>query len=380
MFEFLKRKTKMSTEIVETSASKVDFAGAKLNQIGLNDPYCPEIKSSYGYIYGDRNLYPQQLLRAYSTSPIHQACINYKVLMTAGEGLFLDRTNLNLDKQIIGEQLMYFFNKAIEGITNDYFIHNRFYLQITWNSNFTKIIKIKHISAEKIRVFDINDNFEPISFNYCFDWKQVGRFGTIKYPIFSTENKKDNVQLFEFQGDTPGKKIYTLPTYRSSLDWVNLDGQMATYHNANITNSLNPSLVVKFFQLPDTDQKKESIRQALVDSFAGAEKTGRVMTFFSPDKETAPEVIQLEPNKLDKTFISLTDTIQRAITYSHNINPDLLGLKTPGSLGTNAGQLSEIKAQFIESVILPAKNKIECELNYLASINGITGIQLKSKI
>jgi hypothetical protein len=378
MFEFLKRKEKPVQEVQLKQG--VDFAGAKINQIGLSDPYCPEIKSSYGFIYGERNLYPQQLLKAYSTSPIHQACINYKVLLTTGEGVYLDRTNLGLDKQIVAEQLIHFLNKSIDCIVNDFFIHNRFYLQITWNADFTKIIKIKPISAEKIRVFDINEDFEPISFNYCFDWKQVGRFGTKVYPIFNTDNKKDKIQLFEYQGPTPGKKIYTLPSYRSSLDWINLDGQMAIYHNANITNSLNPSLVVKFFQLPDTDQKKETIRQQLVDSFAGAEKTGRVMTFFAPDKESAPEVIQLEPNKLDKTFLGLTDTIQRAITYSHNVNPDLLGLKTPGSLGSNAGQLEEIRAQFIESVILPAKYKIEAELNYLSSINGITGIQLKSKI
>ncbi len=225
-------------------------------------------------------------------------------------------------------------NKAIKGLTYDYFIHNRFYLECTWNNDFTKIIKMKRLGAETIRIFDIDTDFEPISYMYCFD-------------------------------------------YRQAINWVGLDSDMGTYHKANIVNSLNPSLLVEFYNVPDTDEKKQQTLSNINASFAGPSNTGRAMVFFSPDKDSAPSVTQMEPNKLDKTFLGLTDTIQRQVLFAHNLNPDLMGLKTPGSLGQNAGQLEEIKNQFLNSVIIPAQNEIENEINYLASFNGLCGFTLK---
>lgn len=375
---FFNRKKEVVPQTMELQrpTQTTEFKGGRMIGVGLGDPYCPEQKGGYGYIYGPSNLYPQQLLTAYSTSPIHQSCVNFKTLNTSGNGVEVDMESFNLNQKISATQLLKQLNDSIEGLTNDFFIHSRFYFEIHWNTDFTKIIKIKYLPAETIRIYNVDNNFEPTEYIYCFDWKQPGRFGYKMFPKFNQSNKTNTIQLYEYQAATPGKKIYTLPTYRSALDWISLDGSMAIYHNANIQNSLNPSLIVKFFEIPDTEEKKESIRESLVDSFGGPEKTGRVMTFFSPDKDSAPEVTQLQPNLLDKTFLQLTDTVQRSICYAHSINADLLGLKTPSSLGNNAGQMAELKKQFVDSIIKPAKNKIETELNYLTSFNGVTGFKL----
>jgi hypothetical protein len=85
----------------------------------------------------------------------------------------------------------------------------------------------------------------------------------------------------------------------------------------------------------------------------------------------------MQPNQLDKTFLSLTDTIQRQICYGHNIDPMLLGLKTPGSLG-NSTSLPYAFDIFNQSVIQPAQMDIENILNYFLSLNGMT-IKIKLK-
>lgn len=372
MFGFFKKQEPSTTiDEIKTKPFGVDLSAHRAT-LNVTDPYVSEIKSTYGYNFGERNLYPQQLLRFYSTSPIHCAAINYKALLTSGEGIQTLDANLSLEKRIDAEQFKHFLNRSIEGLTYDMYLHSRFYLEVTWNPSYTKIINLKRIPAESIRIFDVDKTFEATEYIYCFDWRQPGRFGTTKYAKFNPEDKKNRVQLYEYQQDIPGKKLYTLPSYRSCLDWVSLDSQMGVYHTANISNSLNPSLIVKFYSTPDTDEKKREIRDSLVNSFGGAANAGRVMTMFSPDKDSAPDVEQLEPSKLDKSFLSLTDTIQRQILYAHNINPDLLGLKTPGSLGTNGGQLEEIKNQFKYSVIRPVKKIIQDEINYLASFNGLS--------
>ena len=376
MFEFFKKqKLSVATEPIQIPQMG-EIKASKFNTPDFTDPYCPEVKGSYGYIFGDRNLYPQQLLKFYASSPIHASCINFKALLTFGQGFTYSNKNATLNERITAQQFEFFLNKMGTGLVNDYFIHNRFYVEVTWNNDFTKIIKMKRLPAEMIRIAEVNNQMESIKFNYCFDWKQVGRFGVIAYPKFDTENKKDKVQVYEYQEDIPGKKLYTLPSYRSCLDWVSLDADMGIFHRNNINNSLNPSLIVQFPSVPDTDEKKEQVRQNFVNSFGGAANAGRAIITFSPEKESMPVITQMDAQKLDKSFLALTDQLQRQILFSHNINPDLLGLKTPGSLGSNAGQLDALKAQFLASVITPAKSKILAELNCLASLNGLSSFDL----
>ena len=377
IFGFGKKEKLSAQEPIATKG--LEFSGAKISSLNLSDPYCPEIRGGNGFVFGERNLYPQQLLKAYSQSVMDANCINYKVWMTSTSFSY-DKSAMTFDKQITAEQFNFFLNKAAEGLVFDYFLHNRYYLEITWNKDFSKIIKMEHIPAETIRIYNVDNKMQPTEYIYCYDWRYLGRFGTKVYPKFSSENKKDNVQLFEYQSYTPGKKIYTLPSYRSAMDWIALEGQLGIYHNSNMVNSLNPSFLIRFHQLPDTDEKKEQVRQNLVDTFAGADKAGRLMAIFSPDKDSSPDIEQLEPSKLDKGFLGLVDTTQRAICAAHSVNADLLGLKTAGSLGDSAGQLAEIKTQFINSIILPTKQKIEAEINYLASFNGIGGFTLNSNI
>ncbi len=78
----------------------------------------------------------------------------------------------------------------------------------------------------------------------------------------------------------------------------------------------------------------------------------------------------MDPNKLDATFLSLTDTIQRQICYSHQLDPQLLGLKTPGSLG-NSGDFIYSFNLFNQTIIQPAQRELESIFNTFIAINGI---------
>jgi phage portal protein BeeE len=145
---------------------------------------------------------------------------------------------------------------------------------------------------------------------------------------------------------------------------------MSEYHKSNIRNSINPSILIQFYEKPGSDEEKQMIVRELNNSFAGARKTGRSMITFSDGKDLSPTVTQMEANKLDKTFLSLTDTIQRQICYSHQIDPMLLGLKTPGSLG-NSGEFLYSFNLFNASQIQPAQRQIENILNKFIQVNGL---------
>jgi hypothetical protein len=131
---------------------------------------------------------------------------------------------------------------------------------------------------------------------------------------------------------------------------------------------LNPSLFIQFYEKPNTEEEKQRIKSGLQNTFGGARKAGKAMVNFADGKDFAPTVTQLEPNKLDKTFLSLTDTIQRQLCYAHQIDPQLLGLKTPGSLG-NSCEMETSYRIFNATVIQPAQKDLENIFNELIAIN-----------
>lgn len=313
---------------------------------------------------------PRLLAELYTQSPLHSSIINFKKLLTSGQGYSVNDDNLDMTNKISLNQLTNQFDSMLNEISMDLFIYNTIAIEVTWNKDNTKIIKLERIEPNKLNISELNDKMQPLSFIYNFDWDFPSKYTTKHYPAFDVHNKKDKVQLYYYQVETPGMKIYTVPSYSSAINWIKIDKSMADYHTANIDNSLNPGMLIQFPYSPESAEEKTKILQDINQSFAGAKKAGRAMINFGADKESLPIITQLEPNKLDKTFVALTDTIQRQVCYAHGLDPQLLGLKTPGSLG-NSGDFMYSFNLFNSSVIQPSQIIIENILNKFISTNGI---------
>jgi len=336
-------------------------------------------KTARGYLFGVNGMFPQELNRLYHQSPLHSTILNFKRLMTVGNGYDFssDITKIPGNDKLALNQLTIQFDNQMNDIAMDYFIHSRICLKITWNKDNTRILKVERISPDKIRIEDVNDEMKADCYLYNWDWTYPSKCETKSYAKFDQFNKKDKVQIYVFQVSSPGMKLYAEPQYQSALNWVALDSEMSSYHKANILNSVNPSILIQYFQKPGTKEEKQQVLFDLNSSFAGSKKTGRAMVTFSDGKDLAPTITQMDANKLDKTFLSLTDTIQRQICYAHQIDPQLLGLKTPGSLG-NSGDFAYAFTIFKQSVIIPAQIDLSSILNGFLAINGL-GIKLKYK-
>lgn len=359
------------TEIFQTFKKEVSTANAFDITTDYGVPYNSVFRTSKGYLFGVDGFFPQQLDLLYSNSPLHSAIINFKKLLSVGNGLTVDGFDKADGKTKIAiNQLTVQFDEMLSDIAMDLIIHSAIAIEVHWNSDFTKILKIERVSPDKIRINEVNYKMEPISFLYNWDWVNSSRYPTRELSVFSPLSKKEKCQLLFFQVKSPGMKLYAEPTYQSALPWVILDAEMAQYHKANIINSLNPSMLIQYFEKPGSGEEKQQVLFDINNSFAGARKTGRAMITFSDGKELAPTVTQMEPNKLDKTFLQLTDTIQRQICYAHGIDPQLLGLKTPGSLG-NSGELAYAYEIFNASQIQPLQKEIEKIFNKIMVSNGL---------
>lgn len=359
------------TPTIQTATVKPFEANLQSFNIGFDYTQMQQdlYRGSKGYLYGPDGLFPQELNRLFHQSPLHSSILSFKRLLTTGNGYTTDGT-LNGMGVITLNQLTNQFDSMMNEMAMDYFIHSRICLKITWNSDNTKILKVKRISPDKIRIDKLNDEMEAEEYLYNWDWLFPNKYPTIKYHKFDQMDKDHKVQLYVYQVSSPGMKLYAEPSYQSALNWVMLDAEMSQYHKANITNSLNPSMLIQYFEKPGTKEEKQQVLYDLNNSFAGSRKTGRAMVTFSDSKDLAPTVQQLDPNKLDATFLSLTDTIQRQICYSHQLDPQLLGLKTPGSLG-NSGDFIYSFNLFNQTIIQPAQRELESIFNTFIAINGI---------
>jgi hypothetical protein len=368
---FSSKKIETPTPIIVDKKSTPNLSAFNLNVDYSTMGYQDLMRGPRGYLFGQDGLYPNELNQFVKKSPLHSAILSMKRLLTTGNGYEIEgQGDLSTKDKITLNQLTSQFDGLINEVAMDLFIHSRICLKITWNADNTKIIKVKRISPDKIRIDEVNEEMEPTSFLYNWDWVFPSKYPTLKYAKFDQANKKDKVQLLQYQVESAGMRLYAEPTYQSALNWIILDAEMSSYHRANIVNSVNPSMLIQFYFEPENLEEQQSIIRGIRSSFAGSERTGRLMTTFSPDKDSAPSVTQMEPNKLDGTFIQLTDTIQRQVSYAHQIDPQLLGLKTPGSLG-NSGDFLYAFNMFNQQVIQPAQRIIEGILNDILAINGL---------
>ena len=82
-------------------------------------------RTANGYLYGVNGLFPQELNKCFHQSPLHAAIINFKKLLTTGNGYSIDSSGLDGMGKISLNQLTSQFDTMLNEIAMDYFIHSR---------------------------------------------------------------------------------------------------------------------------------------------------------------------------------------------------------------------------------------------------------------
>jgi hypothetical protein len=118
--------------------------------------------------------------------------------------------------------------------------------------------------------------------------------------------------------------------------------------------------------VPDPEQREE-IYNTMVAKYAGSNVSGKLFLTFADGKEQAPEITPIQNNGSDKLWVELNAMVQEAILTAHQISsPELLGIMTPGKLGT-ADHL-EAQDHFQNLVIKPLQNEIKGVFQKLLTI------------
>lgn len=297
----------------------------------------------------------------YESAPAHSACIKLAVNSAISMGYeFVDYESLPAKDKIAIQTFKVSTNlsKFIKEITTDYRLHNRINIMVIKSNN---SLTFKRISPAKIGY-----NYDKTKYFFSNDYASTS-FTSVydKYDI----TKPDGVYMLDFDGMVDKYDPYPAPEWLSGFKHIKINAAIPDFHDANMVNSINPSMVIKVPKEFKGDEKQKWFKELFKQK--GVKETGNVMVFSGAQKDLLPEVQQLSANDNDKLFKELRESTIDDICMAHNVNPVLIGVKTPGSLGAN--QESELAWKiFNDLVVTDLRNHIEESINTLLMYSGIT--------
>lgn len=369
IFGYNLSKVQKTTEMpqIETPAA-FNMGMDSLSLSAMTD--LPTIKESRNkdYVeYGSSNLYPEYLKDMFNTSPTHNAIVKTKAQMVVGDGWIYDDTLLDEAKKIEVIKILNFIKRDMYDLSLDYQIFGAMAFEIIWSLDFSKVVEVNRIDVSKLRSGKFDDG-EVEEWYYKRDWANR-REDAVCIPVLDLSNRQDHRQIIYIPGQMVSNEYYAEPQYISSMDWITLESQVGLYYRSLIENGFNPSLVVKIFRRPGSQEERDQTVGDLKRTFGGVKNTGKAMVMFSDGKELAPEVMPIEVANVDKQFTVIADQItQKILTGERATTPELFGIAVPGQLGSGDFE-TKVKC-FSKFVIAPDQFIFEQAVNKILRLNG----------
>jgi hypothetical protein len=305
--------------------------------------------------YGIANMAPQELIRLYNSSPTHRACVMSKWYGVRGESISLkggDDKRLQMANSK-GDSIYDLWNKA----TLDFILYGAFATNIVWRRDRDLGFEMYSMDTSKLRAerADMDDHVK----NYYFssDWAYPKKFVPRKIASFDITSDEPS-QVFYYTTHSPGNEYYATPTYWGGATAIATEVEVYNWWHSNIINGLNPSLFVSLNAGIPAPDEREQIFQTLTAKYSSSNNPGKLMLTFANSKDEAPEITQITPNGSDKMWIEMNAAVQQAVLTSHQVSSaNLLGIQTPGSLGTP--DHLEAQDHFQHLVINPIQEEIK---------------------
>jgi DNA-binding MarR family transcriptional regulator len=344
----------------------------KFDQVPL--PVYKEVKGKDWVYYGEKNDYPNYLLRLYNNSAKHNAIVTGKVDYICGNGWeaiaedemdkakaygVIDKVNSN------GESLQ----ELTQKIATDLTLFGGYYLQVIWSKATAEISEIYHVDYCKVRT-----NKDCNKFYIAEDWIKNGNVNpNPKYTEYDgfNENSPTGTQILYYKEYRAGDDLYSLPDYRGAINYIEVDISIGEYHLNTINNGMFSSKLINLNGGAVSQEEEDRIERLFKDKFSGSKNAGKFMLSFNENKDNAPSIIDLSGTELDKHFDLLNKTVQQEIFSGHKVtSPMLFGIKTEGQLGGRA-ELRESSELFQNTYVNGKQRSIESIINFLYDYNDV---------
>jgi DNA-binding Lrp family transcriptional regulator len=332
-----------------------------LHRLSFLDDSLPIFKENKakGYItYGLDNLYPQELIRLYNSSPKHNAIINQKAAYIVGANTDIkgaNTTDIAVTQDFLANINAYEdFENLKSKLAQDYELFDGFAIEVIWNKAKTKPAEYYHLPFQNVRLG------KDCAY-YSEDW-QNQRSEICKYPYFNA-NTRENKQVFYFKLYRAGQKEYPLPSYIGALRYIEIDSEIQNWHFNSIKNGFSAQTLIQFFKGIPTPEEMRLTERRFKSQKTGTHNAGGMIIGYNEPSERPAEITNLQPSDFDKQFLQLNDTVRDEIFVGHRIsNPVLFGISTAGALGQR-NELIEAYELFQQAYIEPRQKQFDSALN-----------------
>jgi len=344
----------------------------KFSVINVNNNQLPVImedtKTRYNWIpfgvFGHDDFFDAVTL-AYNNSTTNAACIEGISDLIFGKGLFSKNESFQKELERIIPQ------EEIKRVAFDLKLFGNAALQVYWNDEHTKIVKMYQVPVQTLRAEKLGSSPRIENYYYCVDWNDQRKVrDKKKIPAFETSNEK--MEILYIKHYCPGYYYYALPDYVSALQFAVSEGELSNLHLHNITNGFLPMVMVNFNNGVPAPEERQTIEDLLQAKFTGTNNAGRFMLSFTDDPATKPTVETISIDNLHEKFQYVAEYSQDRILVAHRItSPLLFGIRTANN--GFSSQSEEMKTAFSilqTMTIMPFQNLIVNALDYALQIGG----------
>lgn len=311
------------------------------------------------------------IIEAYNTSTTNAACIEGVADMIYGKGMY----SKNPSFQPILEKLL--SQEDLKRVAFDLKLFGNGVVQVYWNDEHTKIVKMYHTPTQHWRAEKVFDTPKIQNYYYCVDWNDLkAQKNKKKIPAFGTSDEK--MEALWLKNYSPGKFYYSLPDWVSALQFSFVEAELSNLHLNNIENGFLPMVMVSLNNGVPAPEERQQIENLLEAKFTGTRNAGRFILTFNDAKENAPTIDPILIDNLHDKYQYVANYAQDKILVAHRItSPLLLGIRTATvGFSSNSEEMKTAYSILQTMTIIPFQGMISNLLTDALRVGGYTDTEL----
>jgi len=164
---------------------------------------------------------------------------------------------------------------------------------------------------------------------------------------------EDPSQIYYFKQYSPNQTYYPINEWIGARVAVEIDINIKNFHLQNLQNGFFPSLFISLNNGVPGEEERDQVYRHLLDKYSSTNQAGKMFLNFSNDKEHEPTITPLNLNNSDQFYSQMDEQVRNTILTGHRItSPKLLGIETPGQLGSK-DEIIEGYEHFLTTNIIP---------------------------
>lgn len=324
-----------------TKIWNISLAQAALPEVSLEPGSEPWLR------YGRDNLYPQQLIKYRHYSPAHQAIINLKADLCAGEGW------LNAPEGLAA----FLPQPVMRQLALDYALFNGFALELHWSLNGQRIARVQPLNFAQLRSGRPNEQGRVTHWYYSADWQRWQQTGAESarpqaLPVYDPQQSRSQPrQVLVFYEYAPELPWYPLAAYHAIIPDLEFEHEYARFRQSSMSRGLFPSLHLHIDGYV-SEEDKDRFYEDLKRKFGGSNNAGEVLITYGSEGAGKTTITPLQVTANEGLFDTWARQSQQRIITGHRLSsPVLAGLPGSGSLGGNGNEIAIAFEHFYNSVV-----------------------------